>query len=75
MSYQPLADLFAQLTSAAVAPDVLVLMGPFVSVNHPVVRTGHITEETDDGEVRSSIYLWLLNSLFIHSPLPLNVTD
>ncbi len=49
LAYTPLSDLFKQLETAAVKPDAVVLMGPFVSVEHPVVKTGHITEADEDG--------------------------
>ena len=68
MRYDPLADLFRNLLKAPVAPDVLVLMGPFVSVKHPVVKTGHITEVEGGEEVRqhrSSVCLSLLLEPFL----------
>ena len=63
MDYFPLNDLFNNLLKAPVAPDVLVLMGPFVSVNHPVVKTGYIpdNEAGEDGNETVSGNLATLN--------------
>jgi len=44
LSYQPLADLLDSLRSSP--PDVLILMGPFIDVQHPVIKCGGPEEHT-----------------------------
>ena len=63
MQYQPLEDLLKKMGEAPVVPDVLVLMGPFVSVNHPVVKTGHIVD--DEGNEARALCMLLLLALVV----------
>ena len=46
MSYQPLAELLAQCRQHR--PDVLLLLGPFVDVEHPLVQEGLLAAGFDD---------------------------
>ena len=69
MNYQPLADLFNKILKASVKPDVLVLMGPFVSADHPTVRTGHITEPSEDDSGPISLTFEECFRLYVAEPI------
>ena len=54
LDYLPLADLFEAIDSAEPKPDVVVLNGPFVSANHPIVKTGDVSQDLGDERVEFS---------------------
>ena len=41
-SSQPLTELFAEALAADTPPDVICLMGPFVDVEHPTIRSSRV---------------------------------
>jgi hypothetical protein len=47
LDYEPLQELLAEATQAerGAQPDVVVLMGPFVDVDHPLVKAGSVTAD------------------------------
>jgi len=48
LDFHPLVDLLAIVR--AKQPDVVILSGPFVDVNHPSVKNGMVQLETEDGD-------------------------
>jgi DNA polymerase alpha subunit B len=55
LMYQPLQQLLAMCLHQT-KPDVLILVGPFVDVNHPQLATGDIKLYDDDGSSHDASY-------------------
>jgi DNA polymerase alpha subunit B len=49
LDYTPFQELLDEVIAAEQAPDVLVLMGPFVDSSHPVVARGDVRVKDADG--------------------------
>jgi len=49
LEYSPLRDFLAEVAGAEVTPDALVLMGPFVSAEHPSISAGAVTVRNKQG--------------------------
>lgn len=47
LEYEPLMDIFR--TAMRDQPDVIVLLGPFVDVSHPLLSTGDVSLSSEDG--------------------------
>ena len=47
LEFEPLADFLAII--ARLKPDVVILMGPFVDIKHPLFRDGVVQMDLDDG--------------------------
>jgi len=81
LDYDPLDTLLGDMMSDQ--PDVLVLMGPFVDITHPLVKDGDIeiiNEDTGETEMRSFEHLFvtmistLLHQMFDEDrDLPTNI--
>lgn len=67
IQFMPLADLFDALANADPKPDTLVLGGPFISAEHPIVRTGEVSIELE-GETVEMTFEELFN-LTIAEPI------
>jgi len=48
LDFEPLLDLLSNIQDEK--PDVVILAGPFVSMDHPAVRSGQTTLQYQDGE-------------------------
>ena len=49
LEYSPLRDFLAEVRGAETVPDAIVLMGPFVSAEHPSISAGAVTVRNPQG--------------------------